>query len=187
MAHDAPFRSSLRAASLWRCALVAGLVVHGAGAALAQGLAAKAREMGCADTPRVVDGTNLYRCTNVAGFSAYFNADVGGGDRNAKRPAPPPVASTASAPPPANLPRVDAATQKGRDELRRKVLQDELTAEDKLLVEARTAYANGAPAALPDELGQPQRYAERIARLRQSVQLHERNIEALRKELAAQR
>ena len=60
-------------------------------------------------------------------------------------------------------------------------------AEEKLLGDARTAYASGAPPPLPEERGQPQRYAERIARLRQSVQLHERNIEALRKELAAQR
>jgi len=93
--------------------------------------------------------------------------------------------STANTPPPANLPRVDTATQKGRDELRRKVLQDELAAEEKLLGDARAAYASGAPPPLPEERGLPQRYAERIARLRQSVQLHERNIEALRRELAA--
>jgi hypothetical protein len=82
---------------------------------------------------------------------------------------------------------VDAATQKSRDELKRRVLQDELAAEEKLLAEARSAYANGAPPPLPEEQAQPQRYAERIARLRQAVQLHERNIEALRRELGLAR
>ena len=67
--------------------------------------------------------------------------------------------------------------------MRRKVLSEELAAEDKLLVESRTTYANGAPVPLPEEQGNAEKYRERIARLRQSVQLHERNIEALRKEL----
>jgi phage shock protein A len=71
--------------------------------------------------------------------------------------------------------------------MRRKVLQDELAAEEKLLGEARAAYANGTPAPLAEERGLPQRYQERIARLRQSMQLHERNVEALRKELSALR
>jgi hypothetical protein len=40
---------------------------------------------------------------------------------------------------------------------------------------------------LPEEKSQPQRYADRIARLRQTVQLHERNVEALRRELGVPR
>ena len=67
------------------------------------------------------------------------------------------------------------------------MLQDELAAEEKLLGEARAAYANGAPPPLPEERADGKRYAERIARMRQSVQLHERNVEALRTELATQR
>ena len=97
------------------------------------------------------------------------------------------AAPTTPAAAPPGLPRVDAATQKGRDELRRKVLQDELATEEKLLLESRTAYANGAPPALADEQKDSQRYAERIAKLRQSVQLHERNVEALRRELGLPR
>jgi hypothetical protein len=183
MALDVPTRSRPRATVAWRCALAATLLACGAGAALAQGLAAKARESGCVDAPRIVEGA-MYKC-NTAFGPAYFNVPEA---TPVEKPVPRrPGNATTSTPPPANLPRVDAATQKGRDELRRKVLQDELAAEEKLLGDARTAYASGAPAALPEERGQPQRYAERIARLRQSVQLHERNIEALRKELATQR
>ena len=86
-------------------------------------------------------------------------------------------------PTPAGFPKVDVDTQRSRDDMRRKVLSDELGAEEKLLVEARANYANGAPVPLPEEQGNAEKYRERIARLRQSMQLHERNIEALRKEL----
>jgi len=183
MALDVTTRSRPRATAAWHCTLAATLLACGANAALAQGLAAKARESGCVDAPRVVEGA-MYKC-NTAFGPAYFNVpEVAPVEKAPARRAGSPTPSVA---PPANLPRVDAATQKGRDELRRKVLQDELVAEEKLLGAARAAYADGVPPLLPEERGQPQLRAERIARLRQSVQLHERNIEALRKELASQR
>lgn len=86
-------------------------------------------------------------------------------------------------PTPPGFPKVDAETQRGRDDMRRKVLGDELASEEKLLAEAKAGYANGAPVPLPEEQSNAAKYQERIARLRQSVQLHERNIEALKKEL----
>ena len=70
--------------------------------------------------------------------------------------------------------------------MRRKVLAEELATEEQLLAEARAAYANGAPVPLPEEQSNAEKYRERIARLRQAVQLHERNIEALKKELGIQ-
>ena len=60
---------------------------------------------------------------------------------------------------------------------------EELATEEQLLAEARVTYANGAPVPLPEEQTSADKYRERIARLRQSVQLHERNIDALKKEL----
>jgi len=169
--------------------LALALVAAGASA---QTLSSKTKESGCVDKPKVVVGST-YRCTTASGFSAYFNVPEPGDERpapprraaNGNSPAQP--AASAAAPSPPGLPRVDAATQKGRDELRRKVLQDELAAEEKLLVESRTAFANGAPAASADEQNNPQRYADRIAKLRQAVQLHERNVEALRRELGLPR
>jgi hypothetical protein len=101
-----------------------------------------------------------------------------GGDEPRKGTAP-----ARSTPSPAGFPKVDADTQRTRDDMRRKVLTDELGAEEKLLAEVRVTYANGAPVPLPEEQGNAEKYRERIARLRQSMQLHERNIEALRKEL----
>jgi hypothetical protein len=92
-----------------------------------------------------------------------------------------------STPTPGSFPRVDPGTQKSRDDVRRKVLADELAAEESLLAEARTAYANGAPAPLSEEQAIAEKYRERIARLRQAVALHERNIDALKKEIGTGR
>ena len=92
-----------------------------------------------------------------------------------------------STPTPASFPRVEASTQKSRDEMRRKVLDDELASEEKLLDEARRAYGNGAPPPLQGEQNDAEKYRQRIARLRQAVQVHERNVEALRKEIATTR
>ena len=116
----------------------------------------------------------MYKCTTRSGNTAYFNV-------------PGAVASTARTPTPAGFPKVDAGTQKGRDILRNKVLTDELATEEKLLAEARTAYGDGTPPPLPDEKANAQKYADRLARLRQAVALHEKNIEALKRELAASR
>lgn len=93
-------------------------------------------------------------------------------------------AATRSTPSPVGFPRVDADTQKNRDDVRRKVLNDELATEEKLLAEARTQYADGAPPPLAEERADAEKYRVRIGRLRQAVTIHEKNVEALRKELA---
>ena len=143
-------------------------------------VAEKAKESGCSNKPVYVAG-ETYRCMNESGFMAYFNVP----GAPAGYPPDTSVRKSVAAPSPAGFPKVDPATQKGRDDIRRKVLGDELDTEEKLLAEARTAYADGAPAALPDERANVEKYRERIAKLRQSVVVHEKNIEALKKELAS--
>ena len=93
--------------------------------------------------------------------------------------------SAAKNPTPAGFPKVDSKTQKGRDDVRRKVLADELATEEKLLVEARKVYADGAPAPLADEKTDAEKYRDRIGKLRQTVTVHEKNVEALKKEIGA--
>jgi hypothetical protein len=143
-------------------------------------VAEKAKESGCSNKPVYVAG-ETYRCMNESGFMAYFNVP----GAPAGYPPDTSVRKSVAAPSPAGFPKVDPATQKGRDDIRRKVLGDELDTEEKLLAEARTAYSDGAPAALPDERANVEKYRERIAKLRQSVVVHEKNIEALKKELAS--
>ena len=130
--------------------------------------------------PVAVSGT-LYKCVTISGDPSYFNVP---GAAEAE-PAPRTTPRAASSPSPPGFPKVDAGTQKGRDDVRRKVLSDELATEEKLLSEARVAYAEGAPTALPEEKSDVEKYRDRIARLRQAVGMHEKNIEALKKELAS--
>lgn len=176
MAHDVLSAGKRCACTLAWCAAISCALATGP--AGAQTLASKAKESGCTDAPRPVDGS-MFRCSTATGAQAYFN--VPGADNS------PPSRKNGSparnTPTPTGFPKVDADTQRTRDDMRRKVLSEELAAEDKLLVEARTTYANGAPVPLPEEQGNAEKYRERIARLRQSVQLHGRNTEALRKEL----
>ena len=130
---------------------------------------------------KYIDGEGNVHYTNVAPEKGWKRLSCGVGDESSRT-------STARATPtPAGFPRVDNETQRGRDDMRRKVLTEELTTEEKLLAESRLAYGDGAPPPLPDEQANAQRYAERLGKLRQAVTLHEKNIEALRKELAALR
>jgi hypothetical protein len=165
-----------------RVGLLAALV--GAGSASAVTLNEKAKESGCVSKPVYVTG-EMYKCATRSGASSYFNVPgAGGSPLPGSAGASQPVRS-AKAATPAGFPRVDPDTQKGRDDVRRKVLSDELVAEEKLLAETRATYADGAPPPLPEERTDAEKYRVRIARLRQTVSVHEKNIEALRKELAA--
>ncbi len=118
----------------------------------------RARDSGCINKPAVVEG-ETYRCMTKSG-AAYFN--VPGVPGRPERGGSPSAA-------PSGFPKVDAGTQKGRDDLRRKVLTEELATEEKLLGDARVALGNGAPPATPEEQAVPQKYADRVARLRQAV------------------
>jgi hypothetical protein len=148
---------------------------------MAATLSEKARESGCVNKPVVVEGTT-YKCYTASGAFSYFNVPDAAPEPASRR-VPAPAGASGSAPAPSGFPRVDPATQRSRDDLRRKVLGDELATEERLLNEARVAYGNGAPPPLPEEQSSADKYRARIARLRQQVELHERNIEALRKEL----
>ena len=151
-------------------------------AASAATVSEKAKESGCVNKPVVISGT-MYRCLTQSAAYSYFNVPgavvADPQDSGARK--------NGTTPSPAGFPKIDSATQKGRDDLRRKVLGDELATEEKLLADARIAYADGAPAALAEERANVEKYRERIAKLRQSVSVHEKNVEALKKELASNR
>jgi hypothetical protein len=138
----------------------------------------------CADICKYIDPAGNIHYQNVAPERGWKKLGCSTTDDPTVRPGNGGTVARA-APTPQGFPRVDATTQRGRDDMRKKVLVDELAAEEKMLVESRTQYADGAPAPLPEERTDAERYRARIARLRQAVALHEKNIEALKKELAA--
>src|SRR5690606_29782188 len=100
----------------------------------------------------------LCKYVDDSGHITYSDSPVKGAKKSAcfepppvPEPPPPPPASSRPAPPqtanvPAprgGLPNVDPATQRRRDESRRKILEDELAAEERALAEARKALTEG--------------------------------------------
>ena len=169
----------------WCAAALLGCV---AALSQAQSLQQRAKEEGCTDKPLRLTGSEMYKCTSKTGNTAYFNVpDAPVETASSARTAAAASAATRSAtvPTPSTFPKVDAGTQKSRDDLRRRVLTDELASEEKLLAEAKGALGDGSPSPLPEERANAQKYADRLGRLRQAVQLHERNVDALKRELAA--
>lgn len=87
------------------------------------------------------------------------------------------------APSPASFPRIDAATQKRRDDIRGQVLQDEIAGERRNAEEARRQLALGERLQ-PGERATDATYINRVNKLRAAVQQHEQNVAAIQRELA---
>ncbi len=84
---------------------------------------------------------------------------------------------------PASFPKVDNQTQKKRDDQRKQLLQEELAAEEKLFTDSKIALKEGEAQRLGDEARNYPKYLDRIKKLKDNVAQHERNIEALKKEM----
>lgn len=91
--------------------------------------------------------------------------------------------STATAASPAAFPRVDNATQRARDDDRREILNEELRAEEKKLGDLKRDFNNGEPERQGNERNYA-KYQERVAQMRDNIGRAEKNIEALKREIA---
>ncbi len=87
--------------------------------------------------------------------------------------------TAAPGPAEAGFPRVDSGTQKRRDGDRRRILEDELAEEQRLLDAARQAMDEAARTAGGDNPSPV------MSGLRNVVSSHERNLAAIRRELAS--
>jgi hypothetical protein len=105
-------------------------------------------------------------------------------------PAPPkPPGKGGEAKPPAaagTFPKVDAPTQQQRDAERRRILEQELASEQKLLDQAKKDLAEQEAIRLGSERNF-QRVLDRLEPFKKKVALHENNIANLRKELSSLR
>jgi len=101
-------------------------------------------------------------------------------------PPTPPSRSAASEKASSGFPKVDRDTQKARDDGRRRLLEDELTTEEKGLIDAKAKLAAQEAVRYGDEKNY-QRVLDRLKPYQDAVERHERNIAALRKELAGLR
>lgn len=122
-----------------------------------------------------------------SGKVTYSNVAI----KNAKKiqcfeppPTPQPAPRQAKAAPAETaIPNVDGDTQKKRDDARRKILDSELVLEEKLLAESQQALTEGEAVRLGDEKNY-QKYLNRIQELKDNVGLHEKNVSALKQEIA---
>ncbi len=127
---------------------------------------------------------DIYKLVDENGRVTYSNVPIKGAKKlnlepisTIAPPKPKPVST------PQNFPRVDNETQKKRDVSRRDILEQELASEQKLLEEAKKALAEGEAIRLGSERNY-QKYLDRVQGLKDNVSLHEKNIEALNKEIA---
>jgi len=133
----------------------------------------------------------LYKCVDGAGVVLYTNQK---GGKNCTVLSQDKAVSTYSAPKtaprnglpsgtPSDFPRVSEDAQKGRDTDRRKILEQELASEQAKLGQARKDLSEGEATRLGNEKNY-QKYLDRVQGLKDGVALHERNLEALRREIA---
>ncbi len=128
----------------------------------------------------------IYKCPDGDGNVTYTNTkrkDCTAMDIDSYRePAPVRSKPRTSQPAPADFPSVDRATQKQRDQGRRRILETELANEEALLADARRSLAEG-------EIGRSGEdrsglaFSDRLRKLKETVGLHEQNVAALRREL----
>ena len=100
--------------------------------------------------------------------------------------APAQTPRAAATPTPPSFPRVDKDTQKSRDDGRRRILEDELSTEEKGLSDAKAKLAEQEGVRNADEKNY-QRVLDRLKPYQDAVDRHERNVAALKRELSALR
>ena len=131
----------------------------------------------------------IYKAVDADGHVTYSSTPIKGGKKIILEPLPtmvPPGKGRS----PGDFPKVDGATQKGRDDTRYMILQNELTTEEKLIEEAKQSLneAEANPEVYTGKDGKTYRnvakYEEKIKPLAEQVELHLKNIEALKTELS---
>lgn len=125
----------------------------------------------------------LYKCVDDAHHTTYTTSKTSGScvllsqsttsssgasSSGAARP------KAAAAPTPSDFPRVSGDTQKSRDSDRKRILEQELAAEQRNYDEAKRSIA---------EQEQARATTDRLQPLKDRLALHERNLVALKKEI----
>lgn len=133
--------------------------------------------------------STIYKCTDEGGGTLISNSRVNKSCQpvvsgpDSSMPAPKAKAPGAAAnPSPAGFPRVAEDTQKARDNDRRRILEQELAGEQKGLEAAKKDLADQEAVRTGDEKNY-QRVLDRLQPYKDRVVQHERNIQAIQKEL----
>ena len=133
----------------------------------------------------------VYKCVDADGKTTYTN------DRNIARgckaldadqnvssiPAPRPTTSQSTS---SSFPKVTPDAQRQRDDSRRQVLEKELATEESALADARKALSEQEAIRLGNEANY-QKVLDRLQPFKDKADLHQRNVDALRKEISGLR
>jgi hypothetical protein len=132
----------------------------------------------------------IYKYVDENGQVSFTDVYRKGGKRIELPHTPAPLPEASKAPrkasyklSPSDFPRIDAGTQKRRDDVRRQVLQDEINGEKRNAEEARRQLALGERLQ-PGERATDATYRSRVDKLRATVQQHEQNVLSIQRELA---
>lgn len=129
---------------------------------------------------------DVYKCVDEDGHVTYTNtkpspkAKCSALSRDQRVSTVP--GRSASAPSPAGFPKVNSDVQKVRDNDRRRILEQELATEQSYLEQAKKELADQEAIRTGDERNY-QRVLDRLQPYKDKVALHERNLEALKKEI----
>lgn len=142
--------------------------------------------------PIEVAQAEIFKRVDANGHVTYSSEPIKGSKKLQLQPLPtiPPPSRSRDSAESANFPHVDTATQKSRDDTSRQILEDELATEEKLLAEARAKLkeASEKPELMTGKDGKPvlniAKQDEKLRALQKQLQMHEKNIIALKTELS---
>lgn len=122
---------------------------------------------------------DIFKYVDPDGHVTYTNTPMQGAKKMHLEAQP--GARARNTPTPGDFPKVKADEQKVRDQSRRQILQDELSAEEKLLTTARQNLK--VQEANPQNRASPQ-HTDKLSAAHDDVALHEQNVQALKSELS---
>lgn len=133
---------------------------------------------------------DTFKCMDANGRATYTNMKEETKGKNCTVvmreisvvPAMPAARPGAAAPSPSGFPKVDPATQRTRDDARRRILVDELSNEEKALQQAKAELGQQESVRSGNEKNY-QRVLDRLQPYKDEVERHEKNVAALKKEL----
>jgi hypothetical protein len=136
-----------------------------------------------ADTFKCVDANGRPTYTNMKEETKGKNCSVVMREISVVPAGPAARTNSAATRSPEGFPKVDPATQKARDGARRRILEEELSGEEKALMEAKAELAEQEGIRTGDEKNY-QRVLDRLQKYKDEVERHQNNVEALKKELS---
>jgi len=144
--------------------------------------------------PLVVQAA-IYKAVDANGHVTYSSTPAKGAKQldlpslpTTAAPAPTRTKSATSRKASDGFPRVDKKTQKKRDGIRRRILEDELETEEMLLAKARKDLREASPEVYKGADGRTyrnvQKFEKKTKALSEKIVQHEKNITALKIELS---